>query len=78
MSLRAARFLAGTYFVVMAVAVVWPVATVAARAEPLVLGLPFSFFWPVMWVAVSVPVLYALDRVERRHRGGDHRSGGEA
>lgn len=78
MSLRAARLLASSYFLIMAVAVVWPVATVASRIEPMVLGLPFSFFWPVAWVAVSVPVLYALDRVEQRHRNHRGATGGDA
>lgn len=68
MSLRGARFLTGAYFTVMLLAVIWPGAVPAARVEPMVLGLPFSFFWPALWVACSVPVLWALDRVEGRHR----------
>ena len=70
MRLETARFLAGAYFVVAAVAVTWPGALPAARIEPSVFGLPFAFFWPAAWVAVAVPVLYLLDRVERRHRDG--------
>jgi len=70
MPLKTARLLTGMYFVVMAVAVTWPGAVPASRIEPLVFGLPFSFFWPAVWVAVSVPVLYLLHRVEQRHRGG--------
>ncbi len=38
------------------------------RIRPLVLGLPFSFFWVVMWVVGSLLVLFALDRVEKRER----------
>lgn len=75
MSLRTTRILAGAYFVLMAVAVTWPAAVPAARIEPLVLGLPFSFFWPAAWVACAVPVLYGLDRVEKRHRDADERRG---
>lgn len=70
MSRRSARGLAGAYFVLMLLAVIWPGAVPAARVEPMVLGLPFSFFWPALWVAGSVPVLWALDRVEGRHREG--------
>ena len=70
MSLRTARVLTGTWFSVMLVAVIWPGAVPAARIEPLVLGLPFSFAWPALWVAASVGVLWGLDRVEGRHRPG--------
>ena len=68
MSLRTARLLVAAYLVLMAVAVTWPMATLTARIDPMVLGLPFSFFWLAAWVAVAVPVLYLLDRVEARHR----------
>ena len=70
MPLKTARLLTGVYFVAMAVAVTWPGAVPASRIEPLVFGLPFSFFWPALWVAVAVPVLYLLHRVEQRHRDG--------
>ena len=73
MSLRAARTLTGVYIVLAAVAVTWPGAVPAARIEPMVLGLPFSFFWPALWVAGAVPVLWLLDRVEQRHRDGESR-----
>ena len=69
MTLRTARTLAGGYLVLMAVAVTWPGMVPAARIEPMILGLPFSFFWPAAWVAGALPVLWGLDRVERRHRG---------
>ncbi len=69
MSLRTARALTVTYLVLMTAAVVWPGAVPASRIRPFVLGLPFSFFWPALWVALSAPVLYMLDRVERRNRG---------
>jgi hypothetical protein len=69
MSLRSARLLTGVYIALLAAAVVWPGAVAAARIRPFVFGLPFSFFWPAAWVALGAPVLYLLDRVERRHRG---------
>lgn len=68
MSLRGARTMAGAYIVVATLAVIWPGAVPAARIEPMVLGLPFSFFWPAVWVAGAVPVLWFLDRVEGRYR----------
>lgn len=68
MSLRTARFLTGTYLVLMAVAVTWPGMVPFSRIRPMVLGLPFGFFWVAAWIAVAVPVLYGLDRVERRYR----------
>ena len=77
MSRRTARTLTAVYLVWMAVAVTWPGAVPASRIDPTVFGLPFSFFWPALWVALAVPVLYGLDRVERRYRdGGDRDPGG--
>jgi len=69
-SLGRARLLVAGYFVAMLLAVVWPGAVPASRVEPVILGLPFAFFWPALWVAVSVPVLWWLDRQEGRHRRG--------
>lgn len=73
MSLTTARALSGSYFVLMLVFVTWPGFVPFARAEPFVLGLPFSMAWIAGWVAGSVVVLALLDRVEKHHRdeGGD-------
>ena len=68
MSLKTARLLAGAYLVLMAVAITWPGMVPFARIRPMILGLPFSFFWPAAWVALALPVLYGLERVEQRHR----------
>jgi hypothetical protein len=73
MSLGSARLLAAVYFTLMAVAVTWPGMLPAARIRPMVLGLPFAFFWGAAWIAMSVVVLWLLDRVERRHRRGGSR-----
>ncbi len=70
MSLGTARLLAGAYFTAMTIAVTWPGMLLASRIRPMVLGLPFAFFWDGAWIALSVVVLWLLDRVERRHRGG--------
>ncbi len=42
----------GVYFLVCVLAMVWPGAVVANRIEPMVLGLPFFFFWYVLWIFV--------------------------
>ena len=69
MRLGTARLLTGTYFVLMMVFVTWPGMVPFARIRPLVLGLPFSFFWITLWIAGSVLTLWGLDRVESRPRG---------
>ncbi|MEJ2205047.1 MAG: hypothetical protein P8170_13180 [Gemmatimonadota bacterium] len=68
MKLRTARALVGAYLLVALIAVTWPGLVPFARIRPLVFGLPFAFFWVAAWIAGVMPVLYALDRVERRHR----------
>jgi hypothetical protein len=80
MSLRAARFLTGVYFTAACVFVTWPGLVPFARIRPFVLGLPFAMAWIAAWIAGSVVVLYLLDRVERRYRGGSGHgpSGGSA
>jgi len=70
MTLRTARILAVSYLVLFLIAVTWPGALLAARTRPILLGLPFSFFWYAAWIASSLPALYLLDRVERRYRDG--------
>jgi len=70
MTLRTARALAVAYLALFLLAVIWPGALLASRIRPFVLGLPFSFFWYAAWIAFSLPVLYLLDRVERRYRDG--------
>lgn len=84
MTLRTARVLTGAYLILFLIAVVWPGVLVAARIRPFVLGLPFAFFWYTAWIACALPVLYLLDRVERRYRNardprspGDQGNGGE-
>jgi hypothetical protein len=69
------------FFVLYLLVVTWPLGTRFAGAEPFVLGLPFSFFWPVLWIALGGVVLALLDRAEdgersRRGVGGD--AGGDA
>lgn len=48
----------GLFVVVCLLAVIWPgYALFGARATPLVLGLPFSLFWNILWVSLSFVAL---------------------
>jgi len=63
----AARRLA-PYFALCFLAQIWPLAAVANRIEPRLLGLPFLFFWYVLWVLlifVGVLLLYLLREPDR-------------
>jgi len=74
MSLKTARILAVAYHLLMLYFVTWPGVLPFAKAEPLILGLPFTMAWIAGWIAGSVIVLTLLDRVEKRFRvveGGD-------
>lgn len=74
MSLKTARILAAAYHLLMLYFVTWPGVLPFAKAEPLILGLPFTMAWIAGWIAGSVIVLTLLDRVEKRFRvveGGD-------
>lgn len=70
MSVRAARILTAVYFTLFIVAVTWPGMLPFNRIRPLVLGLPFSLAWIVLWVVGGVFVLWTLHSVEGRG-GGD-------
>ena len=54
------------FFVVLFCAMIWPVATLFSRAEPLVLGLPFFLFYLTALLLVSFLVLFCLFRWEVR------------
>lgn len=52
------------YFLVCLIAMVWPGALIANRIEPMVLGLPFFFFWYLLWIAlvfIGCVILYRLE-----------------
>jgi len=38
------------------------------RIDPIVLGLPFDFFWVILWLFLTPVCLAAAYRVEERHR----------
>lgn len=68
MSVRMARGLMTGFFVLFALAVMWPGYVPFNRIRPLVLGLPFSMVWVGLWVLAAALVLWGLDRVEARER----------
>lgn len=52
------------YFLICTLAMIWPGALIANRIEPIILGLPFLFFWYVAWVFmvfIGCAVLYYLE-----------------
>lgn len=54
----------GAYFLVCTLAMIWPGAVIANRIEPMIFGLPFLFFWYVLWVFmvfVGTVILYRLE-----------------
>lgn len=40
------------HFILCTLAMIWPGALFANRIEPTVLGLPFLFFWYVLWMLI--------------------------
>jgi hypothetical protein len=74
MSIRRIRLAVAGFFVLVLLAVIWPGALLFRRAEPFVLGLPFSLFWPVFLIVLSWAVLLGLDAAENRAHGRDDRS----
>jgi hypothetical protein len=50
---------------------IFPIYEIANKAEPIVLGLPFSFFWIALWVLIvfiAVIILYFLDPENKKTR----------
>ncbi|TCJ18906.1 DUF3311 domain-containing protein [Rubrobacter taiwanensis] len=47
---RRIAYVMGAYFLICTLALIWPVAGLANRIEPVVFGMPFFFFWHVLWV----------------------------
>jgi len=40
------------YFLICALAQLWPIYLLANRVKPLVLGMPFSMFWVALWICI--------------------------
>lgn len=43
---------------------IFPVFAVANRVEPLVFGVPFSFFWVVAWILIVFSLLVVMYLVD--------------
>jgi hypothetical protein len=65
-SLRTLRAGVAGFFVLYLLAVIWPGALLFKRAEPFILGLPGSLFWPTLWILLGGAALAILDRAESR------------
>jgi hypothetical protein len=68
MTVRAVRFLFAAFLGAFAFAVAGPGMVPFNRIHPLVLGLPLSMAWIVLWVVLSGVALFLLDRSESRER----------
>jgi uncharacterized membrane protein len=65
------------FFLVVFVAMIWPVYALFSGIRPFVLGMPFSLFYVVVWLAASFLVLLVLFAWEGRAEGRDDgRDGG--
>ena len=58
---RVATIAASICFVLYAVAVTWPGVLPFSGARPFVLGLPFNFFWIVLWIVLGGVALVAVE-----------------
>ncbi len=61
---RRRRFVFVAILLVTAVALIWPIYPVFSSAFPLILGLPLSLAWIVLWLAVMMTALIWLYRSE--------------
>lgn len=66
---RRARLAFLVVYLVTAAALTWPVYPLFAGPRPQLLGLPLSFAWPVLWLAVMFAALAALYRVDHGGEG---------
>lgn len=56
------------HFTVCTLAMIWPGALIANRIEPTVFGLPFLFFWYILWMLVLFVGMWLA--YLKRHGGG--------
>ena len=67
--------LAIVFYLAMLFFVTYPGYVPFDTIRPMVLGLPFSLFWQVLWIVASIFVLAGAFAWEKRRRRG--RAGGE-
>ena len=63
------RKIAISVFLLNALAVTWPVASLFRSPQPLILGLPLSMAWPIFWILIGLIMLIVLDYFENRNEG---------
>lgn len=61
----------GIFFLLCTLAMIWPGALIANRIEPMVLGLPFFFFWYVLWIFLLFVGLIMTYRLEQSDKEQD-------
>jgi hypothetical protein len=66
MSLSVVRRVAIAFFILFAIAVVYPGVAPLRGPRPFILGLPLAMVWTAGWVAASFFVLLWLDRAYGR------------
>ncbi len=69
MTHRTAVRVAVLCFGLYALAVHWPGVLPFSRIRPFVLGLPFNFFWIVLWVVLGGVALLVLELTRQREDG---------
>ena len=45
------------------------------RIDPIVFGLPFNFFWLILWLVLTPLCMWAAYRLEERTAAGDDEGG---
>lgn len=49
-----------TTIIVLFLTVLFPIFQLGNRAYPIILGLPFSFFWVVLWIVITFLIVLGL------------------
>jgi hypothetical protein len=55
------------YITVVTVALlmlIYPIFSIANRVTPLVFGLPFAFFWVILWIVITFAIVLFLFRID--------------
>ncbi len=56
-------------FVLYTVAVHWPGVLPFSGPRPFVLGLPFNFFWIILWIVLGLVALLLMEATRRGEDG---------
>lgn len=52
---------------------IFPIFSIGNKVEPFIIGLPFNFFWVVLWICISfilLIVFYFVDPDNKKDREG--------